>query len=232
MIRRLHDERGVTAIIVAISLVAIFAMLTLTVDVGGLLYKRRELVNGSDAAALAAAQSCAILTDSDNPETVADRYATDNVNGLTGVNATTNITQSPGCDSRASGHVTVQYSMAQQLYFAEVLGFGKTSLVSAVSTAAWGPLASGYPVPIVLDSGQLQGSCNLPSPGVPIGTECSFWYNNSTGSIRNLDPLLGTSSWGYMNLGQWGVPGNANCSNAGSSQRGSWIDGSAQARRR
>src|SRR5438128_8400315 len=32
-----------------------------------------------------------------------------------------------------------------------------------------------------------------------------------------------------MNLGQWGVLGNANCSNAGSSQRGSGIAGSAQA---
>jgi len=80
-----NDERGATLIIVAVTLVAIFAMLTLTVDVGGLLYKRRELVNGADAAALAAAQSCAgIGADAfSTPEDAADHYAMANVNGLT-----------------------------------------------------------------------------------------------------------------------------------------------------
>ena len=81
-LRRLRDDEGATAIIVAISLIAIFAMLMLTVDVGGLLYKRRSLVNGADAAALAAAQSCASTTDTTNPEDQADAYAASNVSGV------------------------------------------------------------------------------------------------------------------------------------------------------
>ena len=56
--RRLHrDESGVTLVIVALCLIALFGMLVLVVDVGGLLLNRREMVNASDAAALAAAKS-------------------------------------------------------------------------------------------------------------------------------------------------------------------------------
>ena len=219
MLRRLHDDRGATAVIVTLCLVAIFAMLTLTIDVGGLLYKRRELVNGSDAAALAAAQSCAITTDTDNPEDVADQYAADNVNGLaaSGIASQTNIIDEQGCDSRSTGHVTVQYSMPQRLYFAEVLGFGRTNPVLAQSTAAWGPLAGGNAVPIVLESGHLQSDCDIPNPtfdpnNPPI---CAFWYNNK-------DPM-GNAAWGFMNLDQWNVPASTNCSNAGANDRSDWI---------
>ena len=45
-----HDEEGVTAIIVALCLISLVGMLVLVVDVGGLLYRRREMVSGSDAA--------------------------------------------------------------------------------------------------------------------------------------------------------------------------------------
>ncbi len=55
-----HDQEGVTAIIVALCLIALFGMLVLVVDVGGLLWKRREMVSGADAAALAAAKTCAV----------------------------------------------------------------------------------------------------------------------------------------------------------------------------
>ena len=61
--------------IVALSLIAIFSMLVLTVDVGGLLLARRAMVNASDAAALAAAQSCASAEDTLDPEAQADAYA-------------------------------------------------------------------------------------------------------------------------------------------------------------
>jgi Flp pilus assembly protein TadG len=66
-LRRRDDERGAVAIIVTLCLIAIFAMVVLTVDVGGLLLERRSMVNAADAAALAAAQSCAITTDTDVP---------------------------------------------------------------------------------------------------------------------------------------------------------------------
>ena len=67
---RLHqDQEGVTAVIVALCLIALFGMLVLIVDVGGLLWKRREMVSGADAAALAAAKTCSVpaVTDPTDP---------------------------------------------------------------------------------------------------------------------------------------------------------------------
>ena len=58
-------ERGATIVIVALALVAMFGMVVLVIDVGGLLWKRRELVNASDAAALSGAQTCALTLAND-----------------------------------------------------------------------------------------------------------------------------------------------------------------------
>ncbi len=52
-------ERGATTILVVIVLVPVlFGAMALSVDVGGLMWERRQLQNGSDAAAAAAAQTC------------------------------------------------------------------------------------------------------------------------------------------------------------------------------
>ena len=66
-------------------------MLVLTIDVGGLLLARCEMVNASDAAALAAAQSCSNAQDTLDPEAQADAYAADNVDGV--ITGTSNITE-------------------------------------------------------------------------------------------------------------------------------------------
>ena len=54
-----RGEEGAVAIIVALLLVVLMAAVALTVDVGGLYLRRRALVNGADAGALAAARTCA-----------------------------------------------------------------------------------------------------------------------------------------------------------------------------
>src|SRR5437870_109141 len=80
----LRQERGATVVIVALVLIAMFGMMVLVVDVGGLLWKRRELVNGSDAAALSAASTCALplSVDPKSAEEAADPLAAQNVTGL------------------------------------------------------------------------------------------------------------------------------------------------------
>jgi Flp pilus assembly protein TadG len=219
MLRRLNDDRGATAVIIVLCLVAIFAMLMLTVDVGGLLYKRRELVNGADAAALAAAQSCANTKDSDDPEAVADQYAASNVKDLSGAGVTgiTNITEAPGCDSRNTGHVTVDYSMPQNLFFAQVLGISGSKPVRATATAGWGPTGSGNPMPIVLNLATFQGDCDIPNiPVTDPPQRCYLWYDN--------DRFNG-SAFGFMNLEQWDVDAAASCPNAGASGLDDWING-------
>lgn len=209
---RTADETGAVVVITVFTLIAIMGMLVLTVDVGGLLLKRRAMVNASDAAALAAAQSCADDLDTFTPESRADLYAADNVDGL--VPEDGGVTEIVGCDS-ARGHVTVQYSYPQSLFFAGVFGFGDQGSVTTAATAAWGPAAGGYAVPIVVDSGYLQGTCEIPD-GIEIGETCALWYNNG-------DSSLGDANWGFMNLDQWNVASNSNCHNPGSADRRDWI---------
>jgi Flp pilus assembly protein TadG len=207
------DERGAVAVIVCICMIAIFAMVVLTVDVGGLLLERRSMVNAADAAALAAAQSCANQADTSLPEDKADEFAKQNVTDLP-ADGIDNITDIVGCKT-TSGHVTVHYTEQHPLFFAAILpGNGRTGTVASTATASWGPLAGGFAIPIVLQSDYLQGTCKVPD-GIEIGDTCAFWYDNKT--------TMGSANWGFMNLDEWNVSPGENCSNAGSSSRSDWI---------
>jgi Flp pilus assembly protein TadG len=216
--RGIHrDEEGVTVVIVALSLIALLGMVVLVVDVGGLLWKRRELVNGADAAALSAAQTCSVKSSTENPEAMADSAAMSNVSGLQST-AVTNIIAGGSTCRQARGYVTVQYQQQQKLFFAPVLGAGSTTGVTTQATAAWGPLGGGRAVPIVLESSQFQGPCDIPNiPQEEIPKECNFWYDNGRFAI-------GDANWGFLNLDQWGVDPGTNCnSSGGSAARGQYI---------
>src|SRR5438132_262446 len=139
-----REEHGVTVVIVALVLVAMFGMLVLVVDVGGLLWKRRELVNGSDAAALSAAETCALKSTIDprTAEQAADELAAENVTGLDPTTATNATVAAGACHSTNSGWVKVRYSQNQHLFFAPVLGFPNQNGVTTAATAIWGPPGS------------------------------------------------------------------------------------------
>jgi putative Flp pilus-assembly TadE/G-like protein len=203
-----REERAVSIVIVAISLVAIFGMVVLTVDVGALLVKRRSMVNGADAAALAAAQSCVRATG--DAEAQADTFADSNVTST----VSGGITDAPGCGQDVPGHVSVRYTTNQDLYFAPVLGFGDQEDVASEATAAWGPSGGANPVPIVLNLATFQGDCDIPN--ATKGQRCYLWYDN--------DRFDG-SNFGFMNLDQWNVSTGFRCSSAGNSQRDDWIMG-------
>jgi hypothetical protein len=215
------DERGATAVIVALSLIAILGLVVLTVDVGQLLFKRRGMVNASDAGALAAAQSCAGLTDSDSPESMADAFAIDNMNGLVAGNG--GITDVAGCDGPPFGHVTVEYQIPQELFFAGVLGFEGPATVRTRATAGWGPAGGANPLPIVVYTGSDQGNCDI-KEGIGEDVECFLWYDND---------LFQNSAFGFLNLCTvtdpcqhgWDVDPGANCPNVGASDRKDWIAG-------
>jgi Flp pilus assembly protein TadG len=223
---RLHrDEQGAVVVIVAILLVALMAAVALTVDVGGLYLRRRELVNGSDSAALSAARTCA--RGGTDP-----RYATPEDAADAGVRANATITAAEvaGTNSVTTpcglqwGHATVNYTSQQALEFAPVLGFDHETPVTAQATASWG-LGSNNPVPIVLSS-LLSVSCPVPPSGFPTtGQTCAFWYDN--------DRLEG-GNFAFLSLSPhgWNVPIDSNCSQAqagGTSTLTGWIDGSIPA---
>lgn len=84
--RRLkNDEDGATAVVVALSLIVLFGFGALAVDVGQIYQERRELQNGADASAMAAAHDCAkgliscSITGLELNDTV-DEYANANAN--------------------------------------------------------------------------------------------------------------------------------------------------------
>lgn len=215
------DERGATAVIVALSLVALLGLVVLTVDVGQLLFKRRSMVNSSDAAALAAAQSCADLGDTDVPEAMADAFALNNTGSA--ITAPSNIVDMVGCDGPPFGHVTVEYTTSQDLFFAGVLGANGPATVRTRATAGWGPAGGANPLPIVVYVGNDQGNCDI-QEGIGAGVECYLWYDND---------LFNNSAFGFLNLCTaddlcqqgWDVPADASCPNVGASLRDDWISG-------
>jgi len=214
---RAASDRGAVAVLTAILLIAIMAMAALTVDVGQLLYKRRAMVNASDAAALAAAQSCAPSNDGSDPELEADENAGLNTSGLQPTDG--GIIESVGCRTSPRGHVTVQYTTAQSLFFAPALGLGNERDVRTGATASWGPAGgASNPIPVVLNLAAFQGNCDIPLPDSAIGQRCYLWYDNDR---------FGGSNFGFLDLSQWNVdPATTSCNSAGgSSQLEDWIGG-------
>jgi hypothetical protein len=171
------------------------------------------MVNASDAAALAAAQSCAGV--GEDEEMFADRFAVENMDSV--VTSGANITERVNCHAGRAGYVSVEYSTDWPLIFAGVLGFDSQGQVSTVATAHWGPTGTGNPIPLVIYMGALQGQCEIPL--VEPGVTCFIWEDNDIG--------LGGGDFGFLDVeDQWNVPKSAQCNGAGgASQIAEWISG-------
>jgi Flp pilus assembly protein TadG len=234
MIRH-REERGAVAIIVALLLVVLMAAVALTVDVGGLYLRRRALVAGSDAAAMAAARTCARGGSDDRfltPKEAADFEVQANAPITPTEAAAGTISQPPTCGQQW-GHLTVQYTSQQALYFAPVLGFNRESPVTTTATASWG-LGSNNPVPIVLNS-QLVSSCPVPPQGsLTIGQICATWYDNDSLNNGNFGFLsLNPEGWDVIDVDAAGNiiddRGCAGATSGGTSTITQWINGTKPA---
>jgi Flp pilus assembly protein TadG len=216
-------QEGVVAVVVAIMLVVLLAFVALAVDVGGMYLRRRELVNGSDAAALSAARTCARggVDRFSSPEAAADYQVQQNAPITAAEVAPTNLLYRPPICGDRYGHVTVRYTSQQSLYFAPVLGFDRTSPVTAQATASWG-LGSNNSLPTVISNVFAPGTCAVPPKGtIAIGQQCVFWYDNDT---------LGGGNFTFLSLNArgWDVPSASNCSQSssgGTSTLTKWING-------
>ena len=198
---QLDNERGAATAMVAISLIAIMGMVVLVVDVGGLLTLRRRIVAASDAAALAAAQSCA-RDMSGEVLAKADEFATENV-----AEATRYAFEEEGCGG-GTGSVTVGYQANKQLFFAPLLGVDDSSPVGHRSSAIWGPAQGGLSMPFKVDLNAIPCVQATTFPA-----ECNYWFDNDTVS----------SQWGLINLSEWDVDPDQSCSSAGTSQVRDWM---------
>lgn len=195
-------DEGAVAVIVAICLVVLMGAVALTVDIGGLLYRRREMVNGADAAALAAAMECAKGNGLPAATSAANhQFEGSSPSSSAGGYSLESIDVSPGCVGPA-GHVTVRYTSEQPLYFAPVLGFSDRHAVTTEATASWG-LAGPFPIAVNIGPPNAFKTCSIEA--LP-GTECFYLFDNNQN---------GNGDWGFLNLEQWDWPTDQGCHAAG-----------------
>ncbi len=134
LIRPASRQRGATAVIVAISMMAMLGFAAVAIDLGGAYSEHQQLQNGADAGALAIAQSCALGDCVDS----SDKYAKANK-----------------LDGRATGQVvgaitstvTVETSSVRKNWFGAVIGI-PTSTLTARATAEWGWPSGGVTLPL------------------------------------------------------------------------------------
>jgi hypothetical protein len=207
-----NGEAGATLIIVALSLVALFGMMVLVVDVGSVLFVRRALVNSADAAALAAAQSCSHKEGTAAADFQAGYYADANHTGT--VVAGGYPQYWPSCDAPA-GLVTVRVTIDTPLFFAPVLGANPDTPVTTQATAVWGGAGAGEKVAPLMLSDHRLSDCRIP-PDDPQNLPpepCAFWWNNSSNGQNN--PDLANAEWGTLDLLNWDIdPVVTSCGNS------------------
>jgi hypothetical protein len=171
---------------------------------------RRRMVGGTDAAALAGAQSCA----RERPweaQSQADGLAASNQSNVVPVAFSTE-----GCGTQSSGTVHVAYKAPLELDFAPVLGFPDTTEVAASATAEWGPAGGLSVLPIVIS---LDDQRRIPCVYKAVGSTCNYFFDNNESSFHD------SSNWGFGNLDQWNVDAGASCPNSGTNERRDWIMG-------
>jgi Flp pilus assembly protein TadG len=215
-----ESERGAVAIIVALCLVAIMAMLVLTMDVGTLLLSRRAMVNAADAAALAAAQSCGLHAGETDANGQIVKYAQDNADGSY---VSGSPTYTPSCDA-PSGTVTVHLKNDESLAFAPVLGFSDQATVGTTATAVWGGSGSTEHVaPLMLSATRLTDCEIPPDPDVEFEPKtCSFWWNNGTGGPPS-GTALDNAEWGTLDLNMWNVDPTDHCNASTPPEFSEWM---------
>jgi hypothetical protein len=217
------NESGASLALVGLTMFALFGMAMLAIDVGGIVVARRQMVRAADAAALAAAQSCA-TSDADGAEAKADEFAVANHQSATGgIVAVTGA-----CGGSGSGSVTVRYEVPQELFFAPALGFHTETAVPGRATALWAPSNEAFSLPLEITLGSSENGFPCIDFTDPGGV-CSYYFDNSADH-----DLQDSSNWGWINLGTWpeseeenaqraANPGSVHCPNAGSEMK-DWLD--------
>lgn len=155
--RRLSDERGAVALVVALLLVPLLGFAALAVDTAALYVARTQLHNASDAAALAVAADCARGTCGDVSRTASSLAAANRPGDA-----------APQTSTEVSGSaVTVTTGSSITPVFAGVLGVGP-STVQASTTVRWSPLTSATtPLPVALSVCERPGPAGVPADTAP-----------------------------------------------------------------
>lgn len=139
--RRLRkDERGISTIIVVVSLLGIFGATMLSLDAGNMWQTRRKIVTGTDSTSLQQAKTYAFnsVTGAGSeicPTGIADSW-TDHLTSVGG-SGTTPIKCEAFWNADGTGYVVVEGSKNAKTRFGQLLGIGDTQPYS-LSAAQWG----------------------------------------------------------------------------------------------
>jgi Flp pilus assembly protein TadG len=200
LIRVRDEEHGAVLAIVAISFICLIGMLVLTFDLGRGVALKRNMVNGADSAALAAAMECGMA----HGEAAARQEATNLLADNNGAATVTGFQINPGpaqCDGAPSPDpdhnptVTVTVRVPQQYFFAPILGINNGTVV-ATATAEWTTGASN-PAPIRLEGVKVDECLAAGEPDSEGRVDCYFTFGNTGGG-----------QWGWLNLPEgWPIKG-------------------------
>lgn len=164
-LRELRDERGASAVIVGVSLFALMGMLLLTLDAGSLWTARRDILTGTDSAALAAAHT---VTTGGTTTTACNNYG-DVIKKSAGAESFP-VSCSLGAGSTAEfGYVVVEGRKPSPVRFGGLFGIGDKQPYS-LSAARWGYASSVgglRPIGICTENTHIQGYLgNGPDVGI------------------------------------------------------------------
>lgn len=170
--RRLKEDRGAVAILVAVLMVPILICAALVVDIGFGYVQRRQLQNAADAAALAVAQDCG-RGSCGNMATTALSLATGNIR-------TDTLTATPVLKANS---VTVTTTAKVIYAFAPVIGI-RSQTVTARSTASWaGPNGGTALLPLTISRCSFDAQTK-DAAGFPSGTTLrTIYLSKSAGAI-------------------------------------------------
>jgi hypothetical protein len=205
--RRLHEEHGAAATLVAVMLIVLVGMAALVIDDGWLFISRRRIVQAADAAALAAALSCANKEGVTTASSQALTYGTGNDPDAAMVGGYPQY--DPNCDAEG-GTVTVRLTAEKEQFFAPALGRSETGTVAFTATASWGAIGSGVGnvVPFMVNNDHLTNTCGIPDAAP--GTVCYFYMNNNQVGDSNWAPLNMITDPSHPSWG-WDVPPTRSC---------------------
>jgi len=231
LIRFRDEEQGATLAIVAICLISLIGMLVLTFDLGRGVALKRNMVNGADAAALAAARECGLARGDVAAKQAATQLLADNngaatiLPGTAGFQINPSIAQCAGAPSPDPDHnptVTVTVRVPQQYFFAPIFGINNGTVV-ATATAEW-TTGLTNPAPLKVDQLKVEECVDEGKPDPEGRIDC--WFTFEKGG----QPL--NSDWGWLNLPEgWPVKGQdtnpPNCSSqkGGAKDLGDYIQG-------
>jgi Flp pilus assembly protein TadG len=202
--RRLKDDRGATAIFLALLMVPLLCFGAISVDVAGIYARKQQVQNAADAGALAVAQECAAMMTQTPNRTASQRAAQSCIDPSLDINTVPRDLATANVDATATGQVTnaplyvgtgtvtVKATDTRTNAFGAAVGLNQTT-ISATASARWGVPASG-PVNLPATyswcewSAQTNGGSTSPTATYEIDFSKTSGVRTCTGPSMNIVP--------------------------------------------